>query len=226
MSDLIDGVLPSHRVHLLGGISDAGKTRWVLPAMIDWAQGLPIFGNTSHPAPWAYVAADRTVQEANETIANLGLNPPDIRIIPAFGLHNKSALEILRAALKLEPIPELLVWESFQDMCGEQKSDIKEFLGSMCAYCEANQEFPNGLTILGVVESPKQKPYERYANPRQRISGRSAWSYHTSTNILIEATTGDEEMLTPTRTVWVCAKGKQRRKLAANFDPQGRLLVP
>jgi AAA domain len=224
--ELIDGVLPSHRVHLLGGISDAGKTRWALPAFVDWAMGLPVFGNASNPVPWAYVAADRTLREATETISSLQLNPGDIRVIPAFGMHNKSALSILHAAKELVPIPQFLLWESFQDMCGHQRDEVKEFLGQMCAFCESNVDFPLGLTILGICESPKQKPFERYSNPRQRVSGSSAWGYHSGTIIMIESTDADPEMLTDDRVVWVCAKKSKRRKLAGQFDAIGRLIVP
>jgi hypothetical protein len=226
VADLIDGILPKNRVHLLAGVSDAGKTRWVLPAMIEWQQGNPVFDCASNPVPWAYVVGDRLQQEAVDTLASMGYSPNIIRMIPAFGKHNKGWLQILMAAAALDPIPEFLVVEGFGDLCGEKRPEVREFLGTVGAFCEGVREFPNGLTLLGVVESPKQKPYEKYPNPRQRVSGTSAWGYHTSTILLLEGTKGDDELLRPDRTLWVCLKNGKRRKLLASFDAVGRLIVP
>jgi hypothetical protein len=226
MPYLIDEVLPTNRIHLLAGVSDAGKTRLLLPLMSEWQQGNSVLGRKSHPVPWAYVIGDRLEQEAIDSMNSMGINPKTIRCIPAFGRHNKSYCEILLAAAKMDPPPQFLVWEGFSDMCGERRYEVKEFLGALGSYCEGSKEFPHGLTILGVVEAPKQKPYEKYPNPRQRVSGASAWSYHSSTILLLEGADKDEALLTPYRTLWICVKNGVRRKLVARFDIQGRLIVP
>lgn len=222
---LVDDVLPARRVHLLGGVSDAGKTRFILPALLDWEQSKPFLGRASHPVPWAYVVGDRPLVEAQDTISSMGHNPASIRMIPAYGLHNKNWYEIVRAARALVPIPQLLVIEGFGDLPnGEHKKEIRGFLSDVSAYCESTADFPSGLTILGIMESPKLKPNEKYRNPRQRVSGVSSWGFHTSTVIIIES--DDEECTGPDRTFWVCMKGAQRRKLRGSFDTQGRLIVP
>ena len=221
---LADDIFPVRRVHLLGGVSDAGKTRFILPLLMQWQAGLPILGRASHPVPWVYVVGDRLVEEAHDTLSDMHIPPASVRIIPAFGQHNKSYTQILLAASVLQPQPQFLVIEGFGDLCGESRSEVREFLGSIGSYCQGCTEFPAGLTILGIVESPKQKPYERYANPRQRISGSSAWGYHSSTVILVESE--DQECNGPDRTVWLCMKNSQRRKLKASFDSLNRLVVP
>src|SRR5258707_15300982 len=109
---LIDDILPTHRVHLLAGVSDAGKTRWVIPPMLDWAAGRPVLERTSRPKPWAYVIGDRTQREAADTMADMGIDIDTIPCIPAFGPH-RSANEILLAAQRMNPQPQLLVWEGF-----------------------------------------------------------------------------------------------------------------
>ena len=226
MPDLIEEVIPPNRVHLLAGLSDAGKTRWVIPAMLQWEAGLNVLGRASHPCPWAYVAGDRTIEEARETIRDMSLDPDAIRIIPAFGKHNKNWVNILLAASALRPQPRLLVVEGFGDLCeGERKFEVREFLSRVIAICQGGTDFPDGLTILGVMESPKLKPAERYSNPRQRVSGVSAWGYHTSTVLLVEAVPGDDAMETSDRTFWVCTKRGKRRKLEAHFDDRGILTV-
>jgi hypothetical protein len=156
----------------------------------------------------------------------MGIDPFRIRCIPAFGRENKTVNEILIAASRMDPVPELLVWEGFQDAPeGERKKDVRSFLCNMAAYCEGDRGFPRGLTILGIVESPKLKPAERYPNPRQRVSGVSAWGYHTSTILLLESVEGDPSFLQPDRVLWVCIKNGKRRQLAASFDAKGRLVV-
>ena len=222
-SCLVDDIFPTRRVHLLGGVSDAGKTRFILPALLDWQQGKPFLGRASHPVPWAYVVGDRPVGEAVDTANSMGLF--GIRMIPAYGAYNKDWWHIVQAAKALTPIPQLLVIEGFGDLPeGESRKLVREFLSHVSAYCEDVNEFPAGLTVLGIMESPKLKPNERYKNPRQRISGVSSWGFHSSTVIIVEAE--DEECTSPDRTFWVCMKGAQRRKLKGTFDSQGRLVVP
>lgn len=222
---LVDDVLPVRRVHLLGGVSDAGKTRFIIPALLEWERGKPFLGRASHPVPWAYVAGDRPLSEAQDTVASMNLNSASIRMIAGYGLHNRGWYDIVRAAKELVPVPQLLVIEGFSDLPpGETKRDVRAFLSDVSAYCESPTDFPAGLTVIGVVESPKLKPNERYSNPRQRISGVSSWGFHTSTVILIESE--DAEYTKPDRTVWACMKGAPRLKLQGSFDLNGRLVVP
>lgn len=187
MSDfLIQDVFPTHRIHLVGGASNVGKTRWILPTMVAWSKGEPIMGFSSHPRPWAYVSGDRLLEEAQASIKGLRLNPSDIPIIPAFGQHNKTFLQVLAQAASMGV--EVLVWEGFGDLAPDpqRRMQVRDFLGHASACCTDSKSFPNGLTIIGIMESPKMKPYERYKNPRERISGVASWGYHTSSVIVIE----------------------------------------
>lgn len=224
-SCLIDEILPTHRVHLLGGVSDAGKTRFIVPTMLQWEKGLPVMGRTSHPRPWAYVVGDRSMREAAETMATMGIDVNAIRCIPAFGAEKRNRLAVLTMAQQMKPVPELLVWEGFQDVCGEKKHEVQNMLSEMNGHCEDKIGFPKGLTVLGIVESPKLKPNERYPNPRSRVSGVSAWGYHSSTILLIEGTEADPSLCEPHRVVWVCSKIARRRQLLASFNERGQLLI-
>lgn len=224
--DLIEDILTPNRVHLLGGASDVGKTRWLLPMLMDWEKGRDVLGRKSHPVPWAYISGDRIQLEVHETLTKLGIPIAAVRVIPASGFHHKDWLAAFQAAAELRPVPQLLVVEGFSQMAGDKRFEVYEFLEDMLAWCQPSVQFPAGLTILGVVESPKQKPYERYPNPRQRIAGSSLWGYKASTILLIESTKADPEMLTGNRVFYCCPKNAQRRQLNAIFDAQGRLIVP
>lgn len=192
-----------------------------------WETGQPILTAASHPVPWAYVTGDRDIEEAEATLTDMGIVPSTVRIIPAFGRDNKNFRQVMDAAAQLQPVPELLAIEGFTDLCErpESRNVVREFMSSASAYCTARyREWPNGLTIIGVVESPKQKPHERYANPRQRISGASAWGYHAQTVFVVEYLESDKECLGPDRTLFVCRKQGKRLKIAGQFDSQNRLI--
>lgn len=225
MSDLIDILLPRHRVHVLGGVSDAGKTRFIIPAMLDFASGKPLFAHTSHPVPWAYVSGDRSLQEAHDTISSMDINPATISIIPAFGKENKKFNQIIEAASLLRPCPQLLIIEGFQDLpVGDFRRDVRTFLSNANAYCQPSKEFPLGLTLIGILESPKMKPNEKYSNPRQRISGVSSWGFHTSTVMLLEAAKDDPSYETEYRDIWFCVKNGKRVKYSLIFNEKGQLV--
>ena len=215
----LQNLLTPRRVHLLGGVSDAGKTRFVIPAVANW---------TGAPS-WVYVVGDRTLEDAQDTMNDMGINPQSIVTVPAFGQHNKSSLmEIMCAVENQAPQAELIVIEGFQDFCPGTgtKRDVREYLSNAHAYLGKTRAHPNGLTILGVVESPKLKPTERYSDPRQRISGPAGWGYHASTVMLIEPADKNDSMAVPERIMWICHKGVQRRKVDGTFDALNRLVFP
>lgn len=225
MNALVEKILPARRVHLLAGVSDAGKTRFIIPAMLNWQAGKPFLGYESHPAPWAYVAGDRTMEEAQDTIGSMGIDPADVPMIPAFGKDDKAINKIMLTAVAMNPRPQLLVIEGFSDLVGghDTRRDVRAFLSNVSAYCNNSVEFPDGLTVLGIVETPKMKPAEQYANPRQRVSGVSSWGFHTSTVMLIEYLKADKDCESQERMIWACMKNSIRRKFAAQFDENGRL---
>ena len=222
--DLIENILPPRRVHLLGGVSDAGKTRFIIPALLDFTAGRPILGQPTHPCPWVYVSGDRSAEELEDTLYAMDIPKDSFPYIPAFGKDNKNLRQIIEAATNRPCKPELLIIEGFADLCPvDTRKEVRAFLSSCSAYCQPSRTLLNGLTILGIVESPKLKPNERYRNPRQRISGVSSWAYHTSTVLLIENIDKDDTYESEERILWACMKNSRRLKLAAKFDARGCL---
>lgn len=214
---VVDLILPSHEVHLLGGPSGAGKTRWLLQSLLEWQQGKDFLGFKSHPVPWVYVAADRSVISVCRTLSGMGINPEDILAIPAWdqqmGLNE--ILDKIQASKA-----ELVVWESFGSFVDPPGNGhkVKELLSRINKFCRTHK-----VTVIGVVESPKQKPYERYENPRQRISGAAAWGHFSETIFLVEPE--DFEVAdNPYRTLHCCPRNAPALKILLAFDPYGRLL--
>jgi hypothetical protein len=222
---LIDHILPTRRVSLLGGSSNVGKTRWTLPAFRDWAEGKPVLGFHSNPVPWSYVSGDRLLIEAEDSINSLGIDPKVFNIIPAYGEHNKTWIQVIEAAEKKKV--QFLLWEGFTDFCPPpgQRHQVREFLSSVSACCQPSKEFPDGLTILGIVESPKLKPNERYKDPRQRISGAAAWGYHSSSVFLIERFK-PEDVSNGQRVLYASLKNAPDFDTKGHFEQNGLLHFP
>lgn len=227
---LIDLILPAWEVHLLAGTSDAGKTRWLFHTLLEWEQGNDVFpghGLASHPVPWVYVAGDRTERAAIRTLQDMGMNPNSIPLIPAFGSSFKPMYKIIEEAHKRGA--HLIVVEGFQKFIEGpgQARDVQQFLENMSGYTDPIQS-SGGCTILGVVESPKLKPHERYEDARQRVSGVSAWGYYSNTIFLIERNRADLKagLDSPARTMFVCPKQGKRLTLAGGFDSGGHLTFP
>lgn len=220
---LIDSILPTQEVNLLSGVSDAGKTRWLFHWLLDWAQGRKVLGYRTTPVPWVYVSGDRTERNTIRTIRDMHIDPDLIPRIPAFGGDEKDMAKIMYEVAKMGA--QFAVIEAFQSFVEAPglAHQVKKFLSRMSAYTEDYKMFPNGLTILGVVESPKLKPNERYTDPRQRVSGVSGWAYYSQTIFLIER---PNPKLTddPNRTLFVCPKQGRRYELDGTFNELGHLI--
>lgn len=207
-------LLLKHRIHLLGGVSDAGKTSFILPAMVAWSPR------------WAYVAGDRSDLDAVDKFKQLGINPSQVPLIHAYGREYKGWSQVLETIERWSPQPEYIVFEGFQRRCTNHNrpDSTFEFLNEVDAYLQPTRQFPAGLTVLGITESPKQKPREKYADPRQRISGCSAWGSHASTIFLLEPLDTDPKGQGAGRQLWICTKNAPRRCETTTFDSQGNLI--
>lgn len=214
---IIDKIIPSNRLHLLAGISSAGKSRWSLPTLIMWAAGMTILGLRSRPVPWCMVCGDRPISDAKDTLHSLGFSDTDVHIIPAFGKHNRPTYQVMEEIFDYGA--KLVLWEGFDLLVRNPNNphEVKELLSKMTAYCE------DGLTIIGTVGVAKLKPHETYQNPRQLVAGSSLWERATSTNFIIMAThPGDIE--NGERLLYVCLKNSPSFAVLGSFDDSGMLL--
>lgn len=214
---LIDSILPSGEIHLLGGPSGAGKSRWLFDTLLTWQDGLPILGFASHPTLWVYVATDRSLKSVRRTLTQMGIDPARIPIIPAW--DEKMNIyqiqdEVDRQGAHLAVIES---FGSFVDPPGNSQC-VKKFLNPIGSnWCQKQDK-----TILGVMESPKSKPYEKYENPRQRISGAAGWAHYCETIFLIEPT-NVKDPTDPHRTFSCCPRNASGMELSFRFNSVGRL---
>lgn len=214
---IIDKILPVNRIHLLAGISSAGKSRFSIPALINWHVCLPVMGLASWPVPWCVVCADRPVADIHDSINSMGLPISEVPIIPAFGKFNKPLFRIME---ELEDGGyQFVLWEGFDAMVKNPNNphEVKEFLSEVSSYCE------EGMTVLGTVGVAKLKPGEVYQNPRQLVSGSSFWERSTSSNLII-VPTNPQDIGDGNRILHCSLKNSQSFSVHGKFDEKGILI--
>lgn len=214
---LIDKILPRNRIHLLAGISSAGKSRFMLPALVLWNAGIPVIGLESHPVPWCMVCRDRPLQDSIDTIEKIGFNPSDIYTIAAFGKFSKPRYAIMQEIERCGA--KLVFWEGLDMMVRNPNNphEVDELLSNLSSYCE------DGITIIGTVGVAKLKPHETYQNPRQLVAGSSIWERATSTNFIIIAT-NPKDISDPERLLYVSLKNDPSFAVVGKFDETGILV--
>lgn len=214
---LVESLLPERQIHLVAGPSGAGKTRWLLHTLKQWEAGRPFLGRQSYPCPWVYVATDRTLDSVEYTLSKMGIEPTSINIVPAWGEDYKTLPQIFDAINASGA--KLAVVEGFGGFADQKTPDaVRSYLAAVYRTIRKDN-----ITLIGVVESPKMKPQERYENPRQRVSGAAAWAHYCHTIFLVEP----EEVSNPglgTRRLIVCPRDEPGQILKSAFDSQGRLI--
>lgn len=197
-SYLVERIFPSREIHLIAGPSGAGKTKWLLETLIGWHAGLPVLGYRSHPVPWIYASADRSIEGVRRNVDDMGIDPRKLPFIPAWD-HQLSINAIFEEAKHNGA--QLVVIEAFGSFVDppSRNNQVKAFLSSVSRILRAED-----MTVIGVMESPKMKPRERYENPRQRISGVAAWGHFSETIVLIEPSL--PSTASPERVLWLCPR--------------------
>lgn len=195
---IIDDILPTRELHLIGGPSGSGKTTWVFQILLPAIQiGAEVFGRASRPTSICYIACDRSDASLRRTLKRLKMGNE----IPAFSITHDKMIRSLNAVItearKRVPNVKLLIIDALAMLVPEGRiNDYKitaDFLTDASSLCEHHD-----ITIIGLLHSPKTREGEEYANPRQRIMGTVAWGGFADTVIMIEPCkeNGSERMVT------------------------------
>jgi hypothetical protein len=172
---LIDHILPSYQVHIIGGPSGIGKTRWTYWWVKDWLQGLPVFGYDSFPVKTAYLATDRNPRSLKATLGSINCE----------GLIEQHSLLFRRdvsidSLSKLFPGVKLFIIDPISTFVpGYHLNDygtVSKFLTHCSIVCERDE-----ITIAGMVHATKIKEGARLVNPRERLLGSAAWGAFAET---------------------------------------------
>lgn len=218
---LIDQILPKHSIHLIGGSSGAGKTRLIFPLIDKWSKGEDIWGHKSYPVPWAYISGDRSKSEVTETLEQLDLDPDTVRGIWAVNDKDLDLKSLIDKAIKLTPRPKFIFVEGIASLMSEtmdmnKYKHVARALVNLCHKC-----IEMDITILGSTHATKVKTDAKFANPRERIMGSTAWAAYSSTILVLELLKPDEE--NSQRKLYILPRNAQEEHRFYQFK-QGRLI--
>lgn len=197
---LIDPIWPvAGDVHLVGGASGSGKTTLLFQILDKWRRGEPWLDMPCHPKPFAYVTIDRTVATTAETLKRVGINPASFPMTqanierPDYSNPNDNRTERLIKKTREEfPDAKVLVIDGFGFLCPHGKTNdylvVGEWLQRIGRYCTTE-----GITIIGVVHTPKTRKGEEIVDPRQRILGSVAAGAIAGSIIMIDQVDADKE---------------------------------
>ena len=221
---LIDDILPSGEVHLLGGPSGGGKTTWLFQMLMDWSAGRPIFGKASHPVPYIYISTDRSKRGVKRTLKRMGLREDAIPFVSTITDDLGNIEAIINLFIEKRPEIRLLVIEGLTGLLPPttgKGSDggfthVRRFLTHLSHLCEKYD-----ITILGIVHSPKAKEDSQYLRARDRVMGSSAWSAYTETIILIEPVDANAPSV---RRLMLLPRNSAEEHYDLQFNAAGRLV--
>lgn len=219
---LIEDLFPAREISLIGGPSGSGKTSFLLKMLETWTAGEAVFGHTSHPTPYAYISGDRSTAGMLRTMDRLGLDKRTFPLyVPAISTLNLTAVQVVENALKRFPDAKLIVFEGIATYVPDGKLHdykvVAKFLRDLAALCQARD-----ITILGVVHSPKVKEKDKYANPRERIMGSTAWAAYSELIMFLEPK--DPDAGTSLREFWILPRNAREEKFV--MDWKDGMLVP
>jgi hypothetical protein len=184
---LIDELLPTQEIHLIGGPTGAGKTTWLLRLLDQWRRGERIFGFASHPAEFLYVSLDRSRNGMLRILQRMRLDPRNFNLIfPSLADRKLGIPLYLQKLVAAYPAARLIVVEGFQtgvENINDQK-EVTSYLANVQTLCVRTN-----ITVLGVVHTSKAKQNAKYENPRERIAGCGQWGGWSETVIMVEPQT-------------------------------------
>ena len=216
---IIEGLMPSREVHLIGGPSGIGKSTWIFQALADWTQGKPIFGYKSNPGKFIYISCDRSDQSVDMTMDRVEHKFPCFSVVNR-KMVGKSYRDILKEALKMEPSAKLIIMDGMTSLCpGGKINDyqvVSIFLNSLTMFC-----IENNVAILGSVHTTKTKEGERILNPRQRIIGSTAWAAYSDTILIMDPADSTDE--SSKRILEVMPRNAKHVRKILQFSDAGRL---
>jgi hypothetical protein len=211
---LIDKILPARQVHLIGGPSGIGKTRWIVYLLKDWIVGNPILGFGSHPEPVMYFATDRNEESLEDTFEPFKINGS----FRWQSLLNSN--ETIEQIIKANPDVRLFIFDPIMLFVPGFKyidyGTVATFLRKLTAHCVKYD-----VTILGVVHTTKAKENALLVNPRERLLGSAAWGAYAETLFIL----GCDNLNTPEeaqiRNVHVLPRNAAEFRIFWKFDSEG-----
>lgn len=225
---IVEDILPDGELHIIGGPSGGSKTTFLFQFITDWRSGKPIFGHTSHSRPFIYISLDRGEKSVRRTLQRCGIDPDTFPHLSLIRTENpvESFKHLQKEIMKVSPevitnngviFVEGLTTLAPSTAKASDYASMARWIAYLSALCNET-----GITIFGIMHSPKTKQSERYMNPRQRVLGSVAIGGFTETMILVEP---DENYPTGNRrTVTLLPRNAPEEVFFMVLDSKGMLV--
>lgn len=154
-----------------------------------WERGEDIFGHASFPAPWVYVAFDRSLSDVWDTLEDIGFSPPENRIHSCF--NDKTILPTLDGLIKCMdrflPKGGLFLIDGLGFIPVQTRDGMGQYQGVWkFVMCLTENSEKRDVTAAGNAHNPKQRKGEEIVNPRDRILGSVAWGATCGTVLALD----------------------------------------
>jgi hypothetical protein len=218
---VVDTVFPRREVHLWGGPSHAGKTTLLFQTIDDWRNGKPVFGYQSYPAPFCYVAADRSHASALETLDRVGIDPATFPLLSMIDEGIKGFENVIPVCQNLVPGLKVIFLDGIARLVGGNMNyyeTVAEFLAKTIRELQHHD-----LTLFGVGHAAKPKEAD-IIGPRQRFIGSVAWGAMCSTMVIVEPE-HSKHVEDINRKVFVMPCNSPSRMFKYKLDLRGRFML-
>jgi hypothetical protein len=207
------GIFAKRSVHLVQGSSGNGKTTLGLQMLYAQRRGDTFFGRQGLKRNFRVVWQDRNFSELERQLDGMGLldDPP-----PTSVWHGHEPDEALITTMENFPETEVLFVEGLDLWCEDAK-DMKHVATLATNVRDVAEHYH--ISIIATVGMPKMKPREKYAAPRDRAFGSSAWARKADTVVDILVPEDDDQ-----REVQVLSRTGKAQRLT--FRWENGVLVP
>jgi AAA domain len=202
-SYIIESVMPSEEIHLLGGPPGVSKTSLGMQLLCDIEEGRDIFGYHTHPTKSVFVSCDRSERAHLRRLDGFGL-PPDR--FPFFSGRDQDLTlsAIIQGCYSHYPDRPLLFIDGIASLLDGNLSDytdVQQFLRSGGQLCEKYHR-----TLLGTVHASKAREGASYPNPRDQLVGSTAWGGFSDLTLVLQFA-DSKDISNPDRLLHVCTRG-------------------
>lgn len=168
----LEPIWPKRRLNIITGASGAGKSRWILPQLFALIEGKPIQDKPTQTTKVAYVCCDRTVEDAQATITDLGFDP---KLLPTTSfMDNTLEWSMTNVSSMLFAGTELCFIEAIAALV--PGGDLTNYHSVLKLGRQINAVTKaRNISFWGSTHTPKLKKGESYRHTRDNVIGSSAW---------------------------------------------------
>lgn len=186
---LIDTIIPTKELHIIGGPSGVGKSTWLIQMLNDMDKGLPILGFKSKPTPWTYIACDRSKEGMQRILERMKLSIDESKFYSIEDIPGmECTLDPAETLIKWCPTPLIVIDAMFLMMAeGKGSNPMNDYLQMgkwIRRFVKLLRKY--NKTAYGTAHSPKMKSGEGYMDKRQKVLGSVACAAVVETMFLLE----------------------------------------